>query len=200
MSTGEPLSTSISLLESVKADDVQAWERLVKLYGPSVYRWCRQSGLQSEDAKDVFQEVFGAVALHIADFRRENPGDSFRSWLCTIARNKVRDFFRRRAHRPQAEGGTGAYKRLQQIAENLPRDGEFPAETDDRTRLVHQAAQLVQAEFENPTWTMFWRAAVRDEKPADVAADFGVSVSAVYQAKSRILRRLRQELDGLIDP
>ena len=164
-----------------------------------MYRWCRKSGLQAEDAKDVFQEVFFAVATHLADFRREGPADSFRAWLRTIARNKVRDFYRRRSNLPEAEGGSVAQIRLQQVAASLLGDGDPSAEASDTTRLIHHAAQLTRNEFENHTWDMFWRAAVAGDKPADIAAESGVSVSAVYQAKSRVLRRLRQQLQGLVE-
>jgi RNA polymerase sigma-70 factor (ECF subfamily) len=100
-------SISSSLLERVRARDPQAWERLACLYGPLVYGWARQQGLQDADAGDVVQEVFGTVAARIADFRRDGPGASFRGWLWTITRNKLGDHFRRRASRPQAAGGKG---------------------------------------------------------------------------------------------
>ena len=101
-----PGSTSTSLLDRVKAGEAEAWERLADLYGPLVYGWCRQSGLQAEDAADVGQEVFGAVLARVERFRRDRPGDSFRGWLWTITRNKIRDHFRRRSGKAQAQGGT----------------------------------------------------------------------------------------------
>ena len=114
----EPVSsTSTSLLERVKAQDPKAWKRLVALYGPLVYDWCRQSGLHGEDAADIGQEVFGSVAAKVAEFRRDRPGDSFRGWLWTITRNKIRDPFRQQQGRAQAQGGTDAQQRLAQIAD-----------------------------------------------------------------------------------
>ena len=113
--SADPSSVSSTLLERVKARRPEAWQRLVELYGPLVYRWCRQSGVGTEDAADVVQEVFGAVAGHVADFRRRRPGDSFGAWLGTIARNKIRDFYRRR--RAEAAGGTDAQELLAQIPE-----------------------------------------------------------------------------------
>src|SRR2546425_622239 len=94
-SSAAPQSTSSSLLERVKARDADGWRRLVRLYSPMVFDWCRQRGLQSEDAADVLQEVFQAVFQHVADFRRDRPGDSFRGWLWTITQNKLHDHFRR---------------------------------------------------------------------------------------------------------
>src|SRR5262245_59702180 len=105
-------SLASSLLVRLRGQDADAWRRLTTLYGPVVYDWCRAAGLQAEDAADVGQEVFQAVARGLADFRRQRPGDSFRGWLWTIAHNKMRDFWRRQAARPQAAGGSSAQQRL----------------------------------------------------------------------------------------
>ena len=188
-------STSISLIARVQARDPEAWQRLIDLYGPLVYGWCRQSGLQAEDAADVVQEVFCAVAGHVARFRRERPGDSFRAWLRTIARNKLCDHFRRLGRQPQARGGTTAQQNLAQIAQPdpdwlLPEDGRA-AEGD----LWHRAMELVRAEFEPRTWEAFWRLAIERRSGAEVARELGITLPAAYQAKYRVLKRLRRELD-----
>ena len=99
----------------MKAHDQDAWQRLVKLYGPLVYQACRRAGLQPTDASGVFQEVFQAVAMHIAGFRRDRPGDTFRGWLLTITQNKIRDHFRRLGTQPEAIGGTDAHRRLLEL-------------------------------------------------------------------------------------
>src|SRR5690348_3168781 len=89
--SGQSSATSRSLLERLQANDEAAWTRLVVLYSPLVLDWCRRWGLQEHDAADVFQEVFQAVAGHIARFRKERHGDTFRGWLRVITRNKVHD-------------------------------------------------------------------------------------------------------------
>ena len=193
-----PSSISSSLLDRVKAKRPEAWERLVDLCGPLVYRWCRGSGVAADDAADVVQEVFKAVAAHVAEFRHERPGDSFLAWLATITRNKIRDHFRRLRHRPEAKGGSDAQRQLLEIPE--PSDLSDPS---DRPRadglLSHRALELVRAEFEHRTWEAFWRVAVDGQSPSDVADELGMTIGAVYKAKSRVLRRLRQELDDLLD-
>src|SRR5689334_12828518 len=98
------LSVAASLLERLRGGETGAWDRLAELYGATVYVWCRRAGVSEADAPDVSQEVFSAVARHIADFRRERPGDSFRGWLWTITRNKVRDHRRRHAGQARAAG------------------------------------------------------------------------------------------------
>src|SRR5438876_124782 len=101
-------STSRSLLARLHANDDAAWDRLVALYAPLVWHWCRKMQLPAQEAADVFQEVFQAVASHINDFHRDRPGDTFRGWLRTITKNKVHDHFRRQEREPQAAGGTEA--------------------------------------------------------------------------------------------
>src|SRR5207245_5477598 len=97
-----------SLLARVHANDAAAWDRLVTLYAPLVWHWCRKMQLPAQEAADVFQEVFQAVASHINDFHRDQPGDTFRGWLRTITKNKVHDHFRHHEREPQAAGGTAA--------------------------------------------------------------------------------------------
>ena len=98
-----PSSTSVSLLKRVKDQNPEAWRRLVRLYGPVVFLWCRQAGLTVHDAADVIQDVWMAVARSIADFRRDRPNDSFRGWLRRITQYKIIDRWRKRE--PSAMGG-----------------------------------------------------------------------------------------------
>jgi len=181
----------LTLLARVKGRDPQAWQRLLHLYGPLVFHWCRRWRLSPEDAADVSQEVFQALATHIDGFQRDGAGQSFRGWLWTIARNKMLDHFRRAARQPNAAGGSDAHQQLQAIPEALPEDCEEEASSTD---MVHRAVDLLRGEFEDRTWQMFWRSAVAGQEPRDIAAEMGVSADAVRMAKSRVLRRLRQEL------
>ena len=93
-------STSRSLLASAKRDEPLAWERIVRLYAPLVASWCRRWGVAEQDIADLLQDVFAAVAAHLPRFRKDQPADTFRGWLATIARNKVHDYHRRRAVQP----------------------------------------------------------------------------------------------------
>ncbi len=190
-----PGSTSSSLVERVRAGDRDGWRRLVSLYTPLVLYWCRRQGVSGPDAEDVAQEVFRTVAARVAEFTRESPG-SFRRWLHRITHNKLGDLFRRRQRQPQAAGGE-EHERLEQ----LPAEpDERPSESEDRSEralLCRRALELVRSEFEARTWDMAWRVLVEGHRPADVAADFGVRTSTVYSAKSRVLSRLRRELEGL---
>jgi hypothetical protein len=96
VSNGNPdisSSTSLSLIDRVRARDAEAWQRLSQLYGPLVYRWARQAGLQANDAIDLAQEVFGAVSAGINNFRHDRPGDTFRGWLWGVTNNKLKVSF-----------------------------------------------------------------------------------------------------------
>jgi RNA polymerase sigma-70 factor, ECF subfamily len=196
-SPAEPSSVSSTLLQRVQARRPEAWQRLVNLYGPAVYRWCRQYGLGSDDASDVLQEVFAAVAAHVGEFRRHGTGDTFGGWLRTITHNKVRDFFRQRHGQPEACGGTDAGRQLANLCESSePSDPTDSIQTDGR--ILRRALELVRAEFEDRTWDAFWRTTVDGRSAAQVAEELGISLQAVYQAKSRVLRRLRRELGDLL--
>jgi RNA polymerase sigma-70 factor (ECF subfamily) len=193
--TGTSPATSLSLLDRVKTRDGGAWERLVDLYAPLVYRWCRRAGMRADEAPDVLQEVFLAVAGHIEDFRRDRPGDSFRGWLWTITRNKTRDHLRRRKHEPEARGGSSADERLCRIPDRPPSADDADPHSADDAELAQRVVELIRPEVEDRTWRAFWRLAVDGQPGRDVAAELGMSLRAVYQAKYRVLQRVRQELD-----
>ena len=192
--TGPPSSTSSSLIERIRARQPEAWKRLVHLYGPLVYRWCRQTGLQAADASDVVQEVFRAVAGGVANFRRAAEGDSFRGWLWTITQNKVRDHFRGRPGSPGAIGGSDMQQQLAQLPQPDPSASEGSEEEQAEVALVHRAMEAIRGEFEDSSWEAFWRMTVQGHSSAEIAQDLGMTKSAVRQAKYRVLRRLRREL------
>ena len=191
-------SVGASLLERLRTHQTGAWERLVQLYGQTVYGWCRRAGVSEVDAADVSQEVFAAVARHIADFRRERPGDSFRGWLWTITRNKVRDHWRRQADQARAAGGTAAQEVMNQVAEAARPESEAGAGAQPGD-LYRRALELIRSEFEERTWRAFLMVTVEARLPADVAAELGTTPGAVYIAKSRVLKRLREEFSDLLE-
>ncbi len=195
-------TTSLSLLDRMKAREQDAWERFATLYGHIVLSMCRRAGLQPADRADVFQEVSLAVARHLATFRHDRPGDTFRGWLRSITRTKILDLFRRQARHPRGLGGTSEQYIIRGVADNqTDTDGRDAASVQrwENAVLARQAIRLVRDEFEDRTWQAFWRT-VADGLSASVAADqLGMSPGAVRVAKSRVLRRIRDELSGLID-
>jgi RNA polymerase sigma-70 factor (ECF subfamily) len=188
-------ATSRSLLERIRAGDAVAWERLVALYAPLVVHWCRRSGLREEDAADVFQEVFQAVAMHVASFRKERAGDTFRGWLRTITRHKLADHFRRLKGEPLAVGGSEACHMLAQVPEGPEVEEEVEAAENG---LFQRALELVRGEFEERTWQAFWRTAIEGQPAPEVGVALSMSPGAVRVAKSRVLHRLREELGDFL--
>jgi RNA polymerase sigma-70 factor (ECF subfamily) len=191
-------STSTSLIRRVRAFDDGAWNQLVHVYGPLVYSTCRRRGLSEHDAADVVQNVFAKVFSSIRRFRREKSEDTFRGWLRKITRDHVADHYRGQRDEVEAAGGTTGLVRISQLE-----GGPFllldEAEAEDGTRnedaqLCHAALETLRPEFEDQVWESFLRTAFHGDRAADVAADLGLSVSAVYKSRTRVLNRLRQLL------
>jgi RNA polymerase sigma-70 factor (ECF subfamily) len=185
-----PEMTSPTLVEGVKRGDADAWGRLARLYGPLVYAWCRRAGLQTADAEDVLQDVFVTVAARVGEFRHGGEADTFRGWLWTITRFKIGDWLRRRSRQAVGSGGSDALQRLNEAA-----DPQVPSDEPVGPSGLHaRALELVRGEFEERTWRAFCRVVVEGGDSADVAAELGMSRNAVYVARSRVLRRLREAL------
>jgi RNA polymerase sigma-70 factor (ECF subfamily) len=188
--------TSLSLLEGARANDPRAWRRLATLYRPLVLFWCRRANCPAAEAEDVAQDVFAGVAAGLGGFRRDRPGDSFRGWLRGITRNQVLLYFRRNQGRPQPVGGSVALEQVQDLPDLLVE----PADEEAEVGLVYRrAVEQVRGEFEQRTWDIFWRTVIEGLSPAAVAEEMHTTPAAVRQAKSRVLRRLKQEMGEVLE-
>ena len=191
--TVELPQTDLSLLQRIQnsvSDD--AWDSFCDIYGPAVYRWARQQGLQASDAADVTQDTFRTLAEKIVTWQ---PG-RFRSWLYTIYRSRLIDFFRSADAGPTAAGGSDFGYVFDAVPEE-PAD-LLSDEGREEIALLHRRAMLVIREKVDPQhWTAFERVVVHGDSPTDVAEDLGVSVWTVYKCRTRVLQRLKQEFDGL---
>lgn len=176
----------------------EAWNRLVETFGPIVYGWCRKSGVSAHDASDLVQDIFSSVARGIGNFQRAKANGSFRSWLATITRNRIRDYFRRdMVKHPPATGGTNMLNQLHNVPENLDESMNGITQGELDRQLPGQVLQLVQTDVEPRTWQAFWLTTVEDRNPTDVAAELEMNLASVYQARSRVLRRIRARLQEL---
>lgn len=185
-------TTSSSLLQRLRDPAAQeAWAHFVRLYTPLLFYWARRAALSEPDAADLVQDVLAALVEKLPEFTY-NHHKSFRGWLRTVTLNKWRDLRRRRAARP-VETRAG----LADVA--VPDPAETFWEQEYQQHLVNRALELMQTDFQPTTWRACWEHLVRDRPAAEVAAELGISVDAVYAARSRVLRRLRQHLDGLLD-
>ncbi len=185
-------STSISLLKRLcQPQAEQAWQRFVALYTPLLFHWARKAGAQPPDDADLVQDVLTHLVQKLPLFEYDQ-GRSFRAWLKTVALNRWRDQ-QRRWRPPQAEG---AQEQLATLADPQADDFEL---REHQGYLARRALELMQAEFQPATWKACWELTVRGRPAAEVAAELGLTENAVYVAKSRVLRRLRQELEGLLE-
>jgi RNA polymerase sigma-70 factor (ECF subfamily) len=186
-------TTPASLLERLRQpDQPHAWDRFVALYTPLLYHWARRMGLASAEAADLVQEVFTILVQKLPEFRYE-PTRRFRGWLWTVTRNKWRELQRKR----RVPVTDAAAADLADLAGDDHVDAF--AETEYRQHIAGRALQLMQAEFQPTTWKACWEQVVAGRPAAEVAQELGITVNAAHLAKSRVLRRLRQELDGLLD-
>jgi RNA polymerase sigma-70 factor (ECF subfamily) len=184
------MDTPASLLERLRQpDQEEAWARFVELYTPLLYAWARRSGCRESDAADLVQEALALLVRKIPEFTYDR-NRRFRGWLHTLARNCWSNL-RRRRDLPREAGAPDLDELL------APAEPFWEAEY--RQRLVGRALGLMQAEFQPTTWKACWECAVCGRPAAEVARELGISIGAVYMAKSRVLSRLRQELDGLLD-
>lgn len=186
-------TTPVSLLEQLRRPtDEEAWARFVALYTPLLFYWARRVGLQEPDAADLVQDVFTQLVRKLPEFAYDRH-KSFRSWLRTVTLNRWRTMQRRRA--PQSlEGNPEALAAL-----SGPDTAAQLWEAEYAQHLAARALAVMRERFEPATWQAFWACVAESRPAAEVAAQLGISVGAVYVARSRVLARLRQELDGLLD-
>lgn len=164
-----------------------AWEDFVRLYTPLIYGYLRQRGLQEADAADVAQEVLKSVAGAIERFTYNPEQGKFRSWLLTITRNKLNNYFARQ-QRVQFDSGTQVFERL---AEQPSLEELSAWDQDFRRRVFQCACEQARGEVTPKTWQAFWETAVEGRRGEEVAEALGISVGAVYVARSRLTSRLR---------
>ena len=193
-------SVSTSLLDRIKLRDPAAWARMVDLFTPLVYGWCRMARLQKADAAEVGQEVFKAVYRSVGRFRRDRPGDTFGGWLRTITQNKLRDFIKRkRARVDDPIGGSKAKHELQQIPSEEDVETAVAPRPNEHEALSQRAILMIRNEFNDRDWQAFWRVTVDLQATSDVARDLNMTLNMVYLAKSRILARFRAEFAELLE-
>lgn len=191
--------TSITLLNTLqRQNDPTTWDRLVTLYRPLLLIWLNKYDVQASDAEDLAQEVLMAVSKDLATFDHNGRPGAFRTWLRSILVNRLRDFWRARGRRPQASGDSDIERRLSKLDDPASEMSQLWNKQHD----IHVAQQLLamaEPNFTAETWTAFTRVAIDGERPDTVAAELGISLNAVFIAKSRVLSRLRQEAAGMVD-
>jgi RNA polymerase sigma-70 factor (ECF subfamily) len=187
--------TRQSLLLRAQAGEADAWEDLAGLYRPLILGWLGRHGVPAGDLEDLGQDVLLSVVKRLPAFRHSGRRGAFRSWLRTIVCSRTADYWRAAGPAARARGGGAALREVADPGGGLDRQWD---EEHDRY-VLHCLLDLVEEEFEPLTLKAFRRLALDGAGGAEAARELGLSVAAVYVAKSRVLRRVRQEAEGLID-
>ena len=190
-----PLTRASLLVRIRDARDGAAWSQFVALYAPLIYGHARKHGLQDADAADLTQDVLRAVAGAINRLDYDPSRGSFRGWLFTIVRNKLRNHLQTKGRQTPGSGATSAIRLLEQQA--APEEDQW--EADYQRQLFSWAVERIRSEFQEKTWQAFWRTAVEGKSGKDVAAKLQMTVAAVYLAKGRVLARLKEEIEQVRD-
>ena len=188
--------TRLSLIARVRDPaEAEAWREFAAAYAPAIYRLARRRGLQHADAEDVTQRVMTAVSRSVAEWTPDPARGRFRSWLATIARNAAANALARRP--PDAAAGGSSVMAI--LSGHPAAEGPSPdlAELEFRRGLFRAAAERVRSEFRGGTWEAFRLTALGGMPAEAAAAELGVSTGAVYTARSRVIRRLREEVRRL---
>jgi RNA polymerase sigma-70 factor (ECF subfamily) len=191
-------STSRSLLVRARQGQEPAWQRIVNLYRPLIHGYLTYQGVPFQEADDLAQEVLAVVVRELPHFEHAGRTGAFRTWLRHITVNRVRAFFRAGKERAAAVGGSAFLDQVHQLEDDQSALTRRWNEEHDRHVLRHLLEQM-EEEFGPVVVRAFHRLTVERVPAREVAAELGMSVGAVYTAKSRVLARLREEAAGLLD-
>ena len=189
--------TSLSLLDRLKVARPESsdWKRLQGVYLPLILRWLGQVPGLGDESADLAQEVLVVVFREVPRFDRHREG-SFRAWLRQVTVNKVRNYRRQRQRRPAVglDPADGFLERLSDPNGNLAREWD---RAHDK-HVVEKLLTIVQSDFTPTTWEAFRRFGIDGVPSRRVAEELGLSENAVILAKSRVLKRLREEAGELL--
>ena len=190
--------TRQSLLLRAQTGEANAWKDLTDLYRPLIIGWLNHQGVPARDLEDLSQEVLLSVVKHLPTFQHSGSRGAFRAWLRTIVCSRTADYWRAHDADTQPSGGSGATAALQQIADPESKLNRQWDEEHDQY-VIHCLLDLIEQKFEPVSLKAFRRLTLDGASGAEVAQELGLSVAAVYMAKSRVLARIREEAEGLID-
>jgi RNA polymerase sigma-70 factor (ECF subfamily) len=180
-------ATRLTLLQRGRDGDQTAWRQLVALYQPLIRSWLAQQQIQPQEAEDLTQDVLAVLVKELPRFEHAGMAGAFRGWLRTITVNRAR-----------VHGGSDFLDLLAQLEDSSSDVSRYWDEQHDQHVLRHLLAGL-EKEFDPATLQAFRRLTFDGASGQEVANELGMTRSAVDNAKSRVLARLRQDAAGLID-
>ena len=178
--------------------DGAAWREFVDLYAPLVYGYARKQGLQDADAADLCQEVLRGILTAVSRLEYDPKRGAFRNWLFTVVRRTLSKWRLRSARQVGASGDSAVRSLLEACPAPDGTQAEWQIEW--RQRLFVWACDQVRREVSDTSWQAFWRTAIDGRAAKQVAADLGLTIAAVYHARSRILARLRELVRSADEP
>jgi RNA polymerase sigma-70 factor (ECF subfamily) len=193
-----PATRASLLLRLRDPQDAAAWSEFVDLYAPLIYHYARKQGLQDADAVDLSQEVFSAVAAAVGQLEYDPGRGSFRSFLFTIVWRRLSNWRRAQRCRPRGSGDSAMQWLLEQCAAPAAEESEW--EKQWQRRVFAWACEQVRRQVTEATWQAFWRTAIDGQPGKQVAAELGLSVAAVYLARSRVVARLKERVHSVQEP
>ena len=189
-----PATRASLLLRLRDPHDGTAWQDFVDLYVPVVYGYARKQGLQDADAADLTQDVLCAVAGAVGRLEYDPRRGSFRNWLFTVVRRKLSNWRRDRRAGPNGRGDPDG----QQLLEQWPAPEEGAAwDAEWEQQVFTWACQQVRRDVPAVHWQAFWRTVVEGRSGKEVAAELGLTLAAVYHARSRIRARLKEMVQSV---
>lgn len=176
-------------------EDREAWDQFVIIYRPVIYRMARRRGMQDADAQDLVQAVLMRVAGAIQGWEKSSPETKFRHWLRRVARNAIATAFSRQPK----DVGVGGSEMLDLLAEQPATAADIERELlkESMREKYLRAALVVKADVDLESWRAFELTVVNGQPSEEVAKLLGKSMGAIYAARSRIMRRLREQVQRL---
>ena len=174
-------STHASLLERLAADgDQDAWQIFAERYGALIRDYGRRRGLQPSDCDDLLQDVLLSLTKAMPGFRYDPAKGRLRAYLKTIAMRAV-------SRKTRQDRKAVA---LDKVEEPVAEAGEECWEQAWRRHHVRRALGLLTKEFPERTLRAFQFYVLEERGAAETASELRMSVDSVYQAKSRVMRRV----------
>lgn len=192
-------STSLSLLGRLRCQSASAdWDRFVGIYEPLLRGWLGRKEVLGHDADDLVQNVMAVVVRRVGEFQHNGRAGAFRTWLRTITMNCLHEYWRNRRGQAAGTGGSEVLHLIAQLQDPNSQLSRLWNEQHDR-HVMRRLLDELRGEFEPRTWQAFEKFALEGRSAAEVAHDLQITPNAVFIAKSRVLARLRQESEGLLD-
>jgi RNA polymerase sigma-70 factor (ECF subfamily) len=190
--------TRPSLLLRARAGEAGAWDALSRLYRPLIRAYLRRQSVPDDDQDDLVQEILVRVMRGLPAFEHSGHPGAFRAWLRTIAFNESCDYWRSHAGRRSTQPDDPANMMLAQLEDPNDSLSRFWEEEHDRY-VLRRLIDVIELEYEPATVIAFRRTALEGASGAEVANELAMTIAAVYAARSRVLKRLRELAEGLLE-